>query len=228
MSNLILPDWISERLAQGREFRRMVQPMQLRSDADEAPDAGNCVVEGYATTFNQFYTLWADDGLTVEEQVDARAFDECDMSDVIMQYDHHGRVFARNKNGTLSVTPDEHGLKTVATLGGTELGRQVYEEIKGGYSDKMSFAFTVKADKLEDVEDHETGRVTVRRTILKIAKLYDVSVVSIPANDATEIFARGMADGAISWAAQELRAIEARRKAYLWLQLQLRLKGANS
>lgn len=220
-SNLILPDWIEERLAQGREFRQMVQPMHIRA-AEEGEEPGY-IVEGYATTFNQLYTLYSMDGYTVEEQVDARAFDGCDMSDYIMQYDHHGRVFARNRNKTLTATPDEHGLHTVADLSGTELGRQVYEEIKGGYSDRMSFAFTVANDKKEIFEDRVTGMVTVRRTILEIGKLYDVSVVSIPANDATEIFARGMADGAISWAAQELRAYEARRKARQRLQLKLKL-----
>ena len=223
MSNLILPDWIEERLDQGREFRRMATPMQVRADEGDDPAENDCSVEGYATTFNQLYELWSMDGYTVEEQVDARAFDDCDMSDVIMQYDHHGRVFARNRNQTLTVNPDEHGLHVVAVLGGTELGRQVYEEIKGGYSDRMSFAFTVAEDKREVFEDHETGNVTVRRTILRINKLYDVSVVSIPANDATEIFARGMADGAISWAAQELRAYEARCRARKRLKLKLKL-----
>ena len=59
---------------------------------------------------------------------------------VVMQYDHEGRVFARLSNGTLQLESDEHGLKVRADLSGTELGRNLYEEIKGGYTTKMSFA----------------------------------------------------------------------------------------
>jgi len=219
MSETRTPDWIEEKLGQGREYRRMAQPMQAR----EASGEDDWDVEGYACTFGEFYTLFEMDGYRVEEQVDARAFNGCDMSDYIMQYDHHGRVFARSRNHTLTAEPDAHGLHTLARLGGTELGRQVREEIRGGYSDRMSFAFTVKRDKREIIEDHDTGLVTVRRTILEISKLYDVSVVSMPANDATEIFARSLEAGESNWAAQELRAYEARRKARARLRLRLKL-----
>lgn len=227
MSQLILPDWLERQFNQGREFRRMATPLQVRANDDQENKDG-WDVEGYATTFDQWYTLAAWNDYEVQECVDRKAFDSCDMSDFIMQYDHHGRVFARNRNKTLTAEPDDHGLRTLAKLRGTTLGREILEEVQGGYSDRMSFAFVVKKDKREVVEDHETGKVLVKRTILEISKLYDVSIVSIPANDATEISARGLADGSISWAAQELRAYEDRRRAYLWLQLQLRLKGANS
>lgn len=221
-NDLILPAWIEEQISRGQEFRRMVEPLQTRNASDEGTDWD---VEGYATTFDQFYTLYSHDGLTVNERIDANAFDGCDMSDFIMQYDHHGRVFARNRNDTLTGEPDEHGLHIRARLRGTELGRQILEEIRGGYSDQMSFRFAVAdgGDRRELIEDGQTGQLVLNRTILKIAKLYDVSVVSIPANGATEIFARGMADGAISWAAQEVRAFEARRKAQQRLRLKLKL-----
>ena len=208
MPRIQIPDYIKERLNAGREFRRMAEPMQVRAGGED-----DMIVEGYATTFNQPYELWSMDGYTVMEQVDARAFEGCDMSDVIMQYDHHGRVFARNRNHTLELSPDQHGLKTIGKLSGTELGRQVYQEVQGGYSDRMSFSFTVEQDSRVVTEDHDTGHITVLRTILRIKKLYDVSIVSIPANDATEIFARGLEAGESNWAAQELRAYEARRRA---------------
>ena len=213
-----IPDYIQERLNAGREFRRMAVPLEIRAGGED-----EMIVEGYATTFNQPYELWSLDGYTVMEQVDARAFDGCDMSDVIMQYDHHGRVFARNRNGTLDLSPDQHGLKTIGKLGGTELGRQVYQEVKGGYSDRMSFSFTVEQDSRVVTEDHDTGHITVLRTIQKIKKLYDVSIVSIPANDATEIFARGMADGEIGWAQQELLNWQARARQRRALELKIRL-----
>lgn len=186
-----------EKLGSGREYRAM--RLEVRSSNDGCEVRQEAV--GYATTFNQPYLLYefaVDDGTyRVFEQVDPHAFDECDMSDVIMQYDHEGRVYARTKNGTLRLAPDENGLQVTAELGGTEIGRQLYAEIKGGYTDKMSFGFVVGEDKREVTRDHENHITTVMRTITKIKKLYDVSAVSLPANDATSISARKFTDGVI-------------------------------
>lgn len=187
-----LPKKIEDKLNEGRTYRN-VQKIEARAEED-----GGKFVEGYATVFSTPYELWSMDGYTVLEQIDPAAFDECDMSDVIMQYNHEGRVFARTSNKTLEVKTDDTGLYTRADLGGTELGSQVYEEIAGGYTDKMSFGFKVKEDKREITEDKETGQVTVLRTITKIAKLYDVSAVSLPANDATSISARSFSEGVIA------------------------------
>jgi HK97 family phage prohead protease len=147
------------------------------------------------------------------------------MSDVIMQYNHEGRVFARTRNNTLSLTSDEHGLLIEADLGGTEIGRQLFDEIDGGYTDRMSFGFTVDADEVS--EEREKGKRTIYlRTITRIGKLYDVSAVSIPANDGTEISARSLVDGLIEKEKAE-RLIEAekearaRAKAELELELEL-------
>lgn len=190
-----LTDKQLRRLADGREYRTMV--MEVR--AAEGADKSKMIVEGYATTFNQPYTLYEDRYCKFVEQIDPTAFTECDMSDVIMQYDHEGRVFARNKNGTLELSVDSIGLKVTADLGGTDAGRQLYQEIKGGYTNKMSFAFKVEEDKKEYTEDRDKRFVTCTRTITKISKLYDVSAVSIPANDMTSISARRYADGVIEY-----------------------------
>lgn len=183
-----LPDKLLRKLESGREFREM---------QFNAVDDNEKIVEGYATTFNQPYLLYEFDDYKVYEVVDSRAFVGCDLSDVIMQYDHMGRVFARNKNNTLSFTTDSVGFKIRGNLGGTELGSQIYEEIKGGYSDKMSISFTVAKDKRESIRD-ENGITTVTRTILQFKKIYDVSVVSIAANDMTSISARNLCDGLIA------------------------------
>lgn len=173
-----------------REYRNMI--IEVKDASDERD-----IVEGYATTFNSPYVLYKNADFEISEQVDRHAFDEADMDDVIMQYDHHGRVFARRSNGTLEVNPDDAGLLITAELGGTTIGRQLYEEIAGGYTTKMSFGFTVKEDVWEDTEDHESGVTRSLRTITKIGKLYDVSAVSLPANDQTSISARRTSDGAI-------------------------------
>lgn len=180
---------LQDKMNDGREYRNM------KLEAREAGD-GEMIVEGYATTFNQPYMLWKTRDYEIWEQVDARAFDNCDMDDVIFQYDHKGRVFARNKNGTMSLAADAVGLFTRADLSGTDIGRQLYQEIKGGYTDKMSFCFTVDEDERTIREDNE--KTVVMRTIKRIGKLYDVSAVSIPANDATSISARSYGDGVIA------------------------------
>ena len=191
----MIPKTINDKLDEGRTYRFIEIPnIEVRAEGDNDQK----IVEGYATVFNEPYELWSYDGYTVMEQVDARAFDECDMSDVIMQYDHRGRVFARTGNGTLTVKPDDKGLHIRADLSGTDIGRDLFEEIKGGYTTKMSFGFMVAEDKREITEDRENNTVTVLRTITKISKLYDVSAVSIPANDATSISARNFGEGVIS------------------------------
>ena len=189
-----------------REYRRIdAGQMETRTAEDGAK-----IVEGYATTFDQPYQLWRDKEMTVNEQVDRNAFAETDMTDVIMQYDHEGRVFARIANGTLELEADEHGLKIRANLGGTEIGRQLFEEIQGGYTNKMSFGFTVTGEERKTTKDAD-GHITVLRTITKIGKLFDVSAVSLPANDATEISARSVGDGLIAEVLKEVQAEEARK-----------------
>ena len=190
-----------------REYRK-IDAAQLETRKGEN---GEKVVEGYATTFNMPYRLMTDGKVTVNEQVDRGAFKETDMTDVIMQYDHEGPVFARISNGTLRLEEDDHGLKVIADLGGTERGRQLFEEIDGGYTNKMSFGFTVTGQKTERTKDAE-GKTTILRTITKIGKLYDVSAVSLPANDATEISSRTISDGLIAQAQEEIRAEEERQQ----------------
>ena len=193
-------------------------PMQIRSLPNDG-GGGDMWVEGYATTFNQPYTLYSWDDYEVREEIDEHAFDECDMTDVIMQYDHQGRVFARTRNNTLQLATDDHGLKITADLGGTDIGKQLYEEIKGGYTDQMSFGFIVGLDERTSTEDHENGKTTVLRRIKKISKLYDVSAVSIPANNQTSISARSLSDGLIA----EVKAerLRAQKRARLALKIKM-------
>ena len=189
-----------------REYRRIDIPNNIN------PGENEMIVEGYATTFGNEYVLWDDGEYRVVESIDPGAFEKADMSDVIMQYDHQGRVFARNRNNSLALTIDEHGLKIRADLGGTELGRQLYEEIKGGYTDRMSWGFTVAQDERLEERDEVNRKITIHRKITGIKKIFDVSAVSLPANDATEISARCLSDGLIEQARQELAVIEERKR----------------
>lgn len=192
---------MKKKIEQGREYRKML--LEVREAEDE-----DYMVSGYATTFNDPYTLYRiDDDRVVKEQVSRNAFDNTDMSDVIFQFDHEGVVFARLSNETLKLHIDDHGLEVKAYLGGTANGRNLYEEIKGGYINKMSFGFTVTED---DFIEADYGYL---RTIKAVGKLFDVSAVSIPANDFTEISARNHCDGAITEIEAERLRLEEERKA---------------
>lgn len=162
------------------------------------------IVEGYATTFNDPYVMYSFDGVDYKEAVDRHAFDSAQMNDVIFQYDHTGKVLARQKNGSLLLTTDDHGLHVRADLSRSEAARELWREIKEGLVDEMSFAFSVE----EDAYNNETHT----RTITKIKKVYDVSAVSIPANPSTEISARSYFDGVIEREQAERLAAEERNK----------------
>ena len=168
-----------------REYRTM----ELRKVEVQEGEEKNYVVEGYATTFGDTYELYRDGNYIVMENVDKDAFKDTDMSDVIFQIDHQGRVYARTRNGSLDLSTDEHGLKTRTDLGLTESSRSVFEDINAGLYDRMSFAFTVTKDSYTE-EEREDGTVILTRSILSIGKLYDVSAVSFPANPNTDISAR--------------------------------------
>jgi len=159
-------------------------------------------VEGFATTFNKPYLLYELDGVKYYEEIDRHALDEADLSDVIMQYDHQGKVLARLSNGTLGLEPTEKGLFIYADLSKSQAAKELFEEIRNGLITKMSWAFTVAEDKY--------NRETRTRIITKIKKVYDVSAVSIPANADTEISARSWLDGVIE--AEKREALERRKR----------------
>ncbi|PWM75481.1 MAG: HK97 family phage prohead protease [Bacillota bacterium] len=165
-------------IKKGREYRAMqgfsLVPREGENDAYR--------VRGTAVVFNSPTCLYEYDGVKYYEVIDRHAFDECDMSDVIFNYNHCGKVVARLRNKTLTLTITDRGLDMEADLSGTVAGRELYEEIDGGYIDKMSFSFVVRESKYDSV--------THTRTITKIRKLYDVSAVDIPAYEETSISAR--------------------------------------
>jgi HK97 family phage prohead protease len=161
-----------------REFRRL-ESFEIRA----SEDSQGYILEGYALKFNSPTVLYESRGTQYKEQIDSRALQNADMTDVVLNFEHGGKVFARTRNQTLQLTVDEIGLRFRADLSGTEEGRKMYEEVRGGYIDKMSFAFTVR----EDSYDKNTNL----RTITDIKKVYDVSLVAHPAYADTSVNARG-------------------------------------
>lgn len=160
----------------------------------------DCYVEGYATTFGR-YVLFEDSDCTIYEEFMPECFRECDMSDIIFQFDHAGKVYARQSNNTLTVDVDEKGLFICADLSKTSAARSMYEDISSGLVNRMSWGFMPDYETIEYVDSK--NEFTIRHH--KIKKIYDVSAVSIPANNNTEIQARNFADGAISKVMKEFQ-----------------------
>ncbi|GIW49199.1 MAG: prohead protease [Caloramator sp.] len=169
-------------------------------------DEGKMIVEGYAVRFNE-PAVFTINGVEYREIIEPTALDNTDMSDVPFKYNHSDNVMimARTRNRTLQLIRDEQGLKVIAELANTTAGRDLYELIKRGDIDKMSFAFTVRDDKYD--------RETRTRRILDIDKLFDVSAVDIPAYDTTSIYARSFAE--LEREANMLESMEKRRRLKL-------------
>ena len=172
-----------EKLRSQRE-RRLFHNFEIRTMQEGEEDQK--IVEGYAATFEQETVLFKIDGKEYKEIIARGAFDESDFSDVIFNYNHGGKVMARTRNKTLETSIDNTGLFMRANLSGTEEGRKTYEEIKGGYIDRMSFAFRIAEESF--------NQETLTWTIRKISKVYDVSAVDYPAYDTTSIAARRLAE----------------------------------
>lgn len=184
----------------GREYRALqnfsLVPREGKDDAYR--------VRGTAVVFNTPTCLYEYDGVKYYEVIDRHAFDECDMSDVIMNFNHCGKVVARLRNKTLVLTINDRGVDIEADLSGTVAGRELYEEIDGGYIDRMSFSFRVRESKYDST--------THTRTITKISKLYDVSAVDIPAYEETSISARAFFEVEHSKEVAALEQVARRRR----------------
>lgn len=165
-------------------------------------------VEGYAARYEPYVLFYDRDEngneVPVYERFERGCFASADMGDVIMQYDHTGKVLARTSNGSLIVEADDTGLFFAADLSRTEAARSLFDDVKAGMVTKMSWRFRC-GDYYYDRENH-----TIVHT--RIAKVYDVAAVSIPANDNTEINARAWVDGEIAQAARSEAELDERRR----------------
>ena len=181
-----------------REYRSMEMRIQSAEDSSE-----EYRVEGYASTFEP-YVLFTRNDVDYSEVIDRDAFEDADLSDVVFRFDHEGRVYARSSAGTLEVGTDEHGLSIKADLSKSQTAREAFEDIKAGNYPRMSFAFTVA--------DSEFDSATHTRKIHRIAKVFDVSPVSFPANPTTElsVSTRDYFNGVIE--AEKAERLEAERR----------------
>ena len=180
---------------------RMYRAFEVRA----APD--DMIVEGYALTFDQPTVMAEIEGRKYSEVISRGAFDNAEMRDVVLNFDHQGKPLARTKNGTLVLTVDGVGLRIRADLSSTAESRALYEEIKAGLIDKMSAAFSVGNESYD--------RETRTRKIDGFKRLYDVAAVTFPAYESTSIEARGLFDAeASAERAEASRALELAKSKY--------------
>lgn len=210
-----------------REYRNF-NNFELRAAEDAEEIEGGGVVEGYASTFEEYDLLSFDTGNGSREiwreQIAPDAFNDADMTDVVFLRDHQGQVYARTKNNLIAIMPDERGLYTRTDLTKTTGAREMYEDIKAGNYSQMSFAFRVASNGETWETIREGNDVIYKRNITRIEKVFDISAVAFPANPTTDIApaTRAAFDGAI----EGLRAerLEAERKAKDRAREMLKLK----
>lgn len=195
-----------------REYRTLTLEVEKREESEPS-----YIVRGYASTFEPYVLFTDEDGNEYREVIEPTAFDEADLSDVVFRVDHEGAVYARSSAGTLKVGVDEHGLFDEADLSKTARARELFEDILAGNYPKQSFAFTVREDSYD--------RKTRTRTIKRIAKVFDVSPVSFPANPTTEldVKTRDYFNGVIEAERAERLENEKRQRALKALELKIKL-----
>ena len=155
---------------------------EIRATSDE-----KMIIEGYAIKFNE-ETLIGSEDYGFREEIAASALTGAKMSDVPLKYNHQDNflVLARTRNKSLELEVDEVGLKIKAELLDTQSNKDIYMMVRSGLLDKMSFAFTVKSQSWD-----RSGSVP-KRTVKEIERLYDVSIVDVPAYEGTSVYARSL------------------------------------
>lgn len=181
-------------------------------------DESKMVLEGYAIVFNQ-ETLIGDAKRGFREMIMPSALKNTSMNDVPLKYNHMDNflVIARTKNGSLKLEVDDVGLRIRAELLDTQTNKDIYKMVQNGLLDKMSFAFTVNAQEWD-----RSGEIPLRK-ITSIERLYDVSIVDLPAYEGTSIYSRSL-----DFVESELRAMdlekEKERKELARRRINLKLK----
>ena len=184
----------------------------LQKDENFLIEDDGMTIVGYAAVFDRTTVLWECDGVEYKEVISRGAFEGTDFKNCCLKYNHVGGAYARVRGGSLQLETDDYGLKFTAKLLDTTDSTDLYKKIRGGLIDKCSFAFTV--------DEEEYDRLTHTRTVKKIGKLLDVSVVDIPAYEDTDVSARSYFDSE----EEKYRTLEReteRKRAILKLKLSM-------
>lgn len=192
----------------------MVEKRMLMSDAssfDTREDDGKLYISGYFSVFDSSYEF----APKMTESIDPHAFDKALDDDIRCLIDHDSRlVLGRTKSGTLQLRVDAKGL-----WGEVEVNRNdqdamnLYYRVQRHDVDQCSFGFDI-LDEERSVND-VTGEV---HYLIKVVKLYELSVVTFPAYESTEVSARMKDMGA-----EKKRMIEAAKE-----KMKKKLKGVQT
>jgi len=154
-----------------------------------AKDGGNMEVEGYALKFEKETQIGSKKWGWLEK-IKRTALDGADLSDVVFNFNHDmSNILAGTRNESLTLTADNTGLKTVARIADTSTGRDVYKLIEEGLICRMSFMAIISASEWIWADDDSDE--SDRREITGFGRFYDVSAVTFPAYEDTELGTRG-------------------------------------
>ena len=185
--------------------KREIRLAEIRA-LEPTNDEQEMIVEGRAIVYDSPTVMYEIDGAKYYEVIQRDALDGTDLKDVPFKYNHSDSVMvmARTRNKTLELIPDDQGLLVRAKLANTTAGRDLYELIKRGDIDKMSFAFTVAKEAYD--------KKTRTRKIIRIKRIWDVSAVDTPAYQDTYISARSWFEAQAEAERQAAEAAEKRRR----------------
>lgn len=188
--------------------KKEIRLAEIRA-VDPGQGQNEMIVEGRAIVYDSPTVMFEFNGIKYYEVIARGALDGADLKDVPFKYNHSDAVMvmARTRNKTLELIPDDKGLLIRAKLADTTAGRDLYELIRRGDIDKMSFAFTVTEQKY--------NKDTHTRTITKFKRIWDVSAVDTPAYSDTFISARGFFETQAEAERLAAEAVERKRKELL-------------
>ena len=148
----------------------LTQTVEIRANTDEKRH----LLSGYAIVFNS-----PSENMGFIETVDSHALDDVDLSNVFALYNHDFNNVLGKTGKNLSLNVDKKGLSFSLEL--LPSNEHIFELVKDGIINKMSFGFIVQDDDWQD-ETH--------RTIKKLKSLQEISLVPVPAYEGTDIVAK--------------------------------------
>lgn len=198
-----------------KETRTITSPIELR--ASEENESKRYIV-GYALRFNSE----SENLGGFVERIDPSALEGTNLDDVRALFNHDANmVLGRSKAGTLKLEADEFGLKYTIDPPDTTFARDLMESMNRGDIDQSSFGFTIVNDGTGDDWDYDEERDLYVRTIRKFNRLFDVSVVTYPAYQATESLVAQRSLDDFKQNQEELQKAEAKRQEIALRQRQI-------
>lgn len=181
--NFSIPETRREVIQTGKmELRATSTEVKIRSAEDGTESR---TIEGYALKFNKRSQPLM--GGYFVETLDSRCLDDTDMSNVVATFNHDESKLLGRSGVNLTLAKDDVGLRFKIDLPNTTLGNDILEEVRMGILSQCSFAFTLPDDDADVWTRSNEEGVDYKRTILAIDKLYDVSVVTTPAYQDTNV-----------------------------------------